>query len=118
MSNGFQGAQGFGVDPNTAMQRQLSQDERYAREMELASKLASLPNSELGYDWLNSGVPQGQMVSGHYVAPSMTQYLANAAKQGMGGLMVKRRGDAAKALAEELARKYGAPAPTNSGTTE
>jgi hypothetical protein len=33
----------------------------------------------------NAEMPQGQMVSGHYVAPSWTQYLANIANQYVGG---------------------------------
>ena len=33
----------------------------------------------------NAEMPQGQMVSGHYVAPSWTQYLANIAGQYAGG---------------------------------
>ena len=33
----------------------------------------------------NAEAPQGQMVSGHYVAPSWTQYLANAANKYVGG---------------------------------
>lgn len=113
MSNGFQSYQGYGSNLSPELQRQLMMENRGADDMQLASQLASLPNSELGYEWLNDRTPQGQMISGQYVAPNMTQYLASAAKQGLGGLMVKRRGDAAKALAEELARKYGSMSPVN-----
>ena len=36
-----------------------------------------------------SQMPQGQMVSGHYVAPSITQYLAQALKSGLGGSIAR-----------------------------
>lgn len=108
MSNAFQSYQGFGISPE-------QMDPQRKAQMELAASLAALPNTELGYEWLGSDVPKGQMVSGHFVAPSMTQYLASAAKQGLGGLMVKRRGDQAAALAKAFAERTAKP--TNPGVT-
>ena len=50
--------------------------------------------------------PQGQMVSGHYVAPSWTQYLANLAGKYMGGQqekdIIKQYGEYNKSQAEKL----------------
>jgi len=42
-------------------------------------------NQMLAQQLLQSEAPQGQMVSGHYVAPSITQHLAHALRQYQGG---------------------------------
>jgi hypothetical protein len=112
MSNGYQQAQGFGAQSaQTELQRQFM--ERQKQEWELAQGLAGLPDTELAYNWLEDNGPQGAMVSGRYVAPSWSQHMANAAKMGMGGLMVNNRNVQAKALAAELAKRYGNPAAEN-----
>jgi len=109
MNNGFQNAQGYGVNSaQTELQRQLREERRLQEEMQLAANLASLPNTDLGYDWLGAEQPRGGMVGNHFVPPSMSQHLNGAAKQGLGGLMVKRRGDMASALAQALAARYAA----------
>ena len=51
----------------------------------------------------NAEMPQGQMVSGHYVAPSWTQYLANIANQYVGGKEAKE----VEHSAEKLRKKHG-----------
>ena len=94
MNNSMQQMQGFGVDP---------EQNKFQQQMQLAAALASMPDTDVAYNWMEGDMPQGEMVSGHYVAPSWAQYAANALKQGIGGMMVKRRGD----KAEEVANLYG-----------
>jgi hypothetical protein len=101
MGNGYQQAQGFGTQSAQAeLQRKMLEEQMGGDQMALAAKLAALPNTDLAYDWLADNGPQGSVVSGHYVAPSWSQHMANAAKMGVGGLMVKRRGDAASEVAK------------------
>ena len=107
MNNGMQKMQGFGVDP-----------QQNQRELELSQKLAALPDTDLGYDWLQGDMPKGEMVSGHYIAPSWSQHLANALKMGMGGQIINRRGKMAGELAKIMAERnqmsqgmQGAPGP-------
>lgn len=104
--------QQYGAPMDQATMQRLNQDEeRRRQDAQLAGSLASLPNTELGYEWLGADMPAGQMISGRYVAPSMTQNLAAMVQKGLGGMMVKRRGDQAKALAQALAGRYGAGGP-------
>ena len=55
---------------------------------------------EMGMD-----TPQGQMVSGIYVAPSWTQYMSQALKQGMGAYQAKKAEEGIKAAGEERQAK-------------
>lgn len=57
--------------PTFGGQEQMPQDDTMM-QLELKRKLA------LADALKNQAMPEGQMVSGHYVAPSFTQYLANA----------------------------------------
>ena len=57
---------------------QVNPDDEILKSIDLKRKLA-LAASLKG----SSDTPQGQMVSGHYVAPSWTQYLASAVNKGM-----------------------------------
>lgn len=52
----------------------------------LARQLRMQQEAQFGQQMLQDGqqTPQGQMVSGHYVAPSITQYLANGLKSYVG----------------------------------
>lgn len=50
-------------------------------------------------------IPQGQMVSGHYVAPSITQYMANALKSYQANQMQKEADSKQAKLAEALKQK-------------
>lgn len=56
-----------------------SSDDATLAQINLKRKLA------LADSLRNTPVPQGQMVSGHYVKPSWTQYLAGAVTQGLAG---------------------------------
>lgn len=62
---------------------------------------------QLAQQLLNQGqeTPQGQMVSGHYVAPSWTQYLAQGLKSYMGGKQMSEAEQAQKAYGEEQKAK-------------
>jgi hypothetical protein len=57
--------------PDTA-EVQFSQD-RYLCQQQAAS---AFPTSKVHFAGANQAPPQGQMVSGHYIAPSATQYLS------------------------------------------
>lgn len=109
MANGYQNAQGFGAQSVQAeLQRRLAEEQQSQDQVQLAAKLAGLPDTELGYDWLGAEMPKGEMVSGRYVAPSWTQQVASATKQGLGGMMINRRNQAAKQVAfefEEMMRR-------------
>lgn len=58
-----------------------------------------------------SQMPQGQMVSGHYVAPSITQYLAQALKSGLGGSIARdvpnQMADVSQAQRDSVYRQFG-----------
>lgn len=97
MQNGFQNNQGFG-GAMTAEELQ-----KMEAQSQLAQQLAKLPNTDFGYDMLGAQQPEGQMVSGHFVPPSITQNASAAMQQAMGGQMVGRRGDMAAQLAKALA---------------
>lgn len=60
--------------PTFGGQEQMPQDDTMM-QLELKRKLA------LADALKNQAMPEGQMVSGHYVAPSLTQYLANLANK-------------------------------------
>ena len=79
---------GSGNTPN-----QLPQDDTMM-QLELKRKFA------LADALKNQAMPEGQMVSGHYVAPSWTQYLANAVGKYQGGQAenqaIKQYGDYTK----------------------
>ena len=90
--NSFQKQQGFGVMPQ-------QQD---PRQWELAAGLAALPDSKMANDYMNAEQPDGQMVSGHYVAPSITQNVAALAKNFTGGQMYRDRNEQTKALINAL----------------
>ncbi|MFW7342865.1 hypothetical protein V0R37_15155 [Pollutimonas sp. H1-120] len=47
-------------------------------------RMQLMHNQALAQRLMQSEMPQGQMVSGHYVAPNITQYLAHGLKQYMG----------------------------------
>lgn len=71
----------------------------YARQTQLArqQKLAEMLQTQ-GLE-----IPQGQMVSGHYVAPAASQHLARLASV-LGGTYLNSRNDEKQA---ELAKQYG-----------
>ena len=92
MANNMQGYQGYGVNTDD--------DDVQA---ELISGLAGLPQTDLAYDWMLNGTPQGRMVGEVFVPPSWTQYVADAAKTGLGGMMLNRRNQKAQQLAEAIA---------------
>jgi hypothetical protein len=58
-----------------------------------------------------SQMPQGQMVSGHYVAPSITQYLAQALKSGLGGSIARgapdQMADVSQAQRDSVYSQFG-----------
>ena len=95
MSNANKNFMGFGVDP-----------ESQASEYDLMAGLAGLPDTEVAYDWMLNGGPQGQLIGDVYVPPSWSQYAADAAKTGMGAMMLNNRNNAAKELARAIANKY------------
>lgn len=97
MDNGFQSEQGYGAALTPEQVKKMQEQSL------LAQQLAKLPNTEFGYDMLGADQPQGGMVSGHFVPPSVGQHASAAMQQGLGGLMVKRRGDMAADLAKALA---------------
>lgn len=97
MQNGFQGNQGFG-GAMTAEELQ-----KMEAQSQLAQQLAKLPNTDFGYDMLGAQQPEGGMVSGHFVPPSITQNASAAMQQALGGQVVGRRGDMAAQLAKALA---------------
>jgi hypothetical protein len=90
--NQFQKPQGFGATPQ-------QQD---PRQWELAAGLAALPDSKLTNAYMTEEQPEGQMVSGHYVAPSWTQNLAALGKNALGGQMYRQRDAQTQALIEAL----------------
>ena len=92
MSNQFQKQQGFGVMPQ-------QQD---PRQWELAAGLAALPDGRLTNEYMTAEQPNGQMVSGHFVAPSITQNMAALAKNFTGGQMYRERNEQTKALINAL----------------
>ena len=55
--------------------------------------------------------PQGQMVSGHYVAPSITQHLAQALRTGLGGSLMgsmpERQAELAQAQRDSVYSQFG-----------
>lgn len=88
--NQFQKPQGYGIpqpDP---------------RQWELAAGLAALPDSKLTNDYMTAEQPNGQMISGHFVAPSITQNMAALAKNYMGGQMYRQRDAQTAALINAL----------------
>ena len=93
MANNMQGYQGYGVDPNAEI------------EGELMAGLAGLPNTDVAYDWLLNGGPKGEMVGNVFVPPSWTQYAADAAKTGIGAMMLNNRNQKAQELAKLLQGK-------------
>lgn len=65
-------------------------------------------------------MPQGQMVSGHYVAPNMTQYLSQALKSYMGGRGVNRADQESQALrtrANQERQQWMGEMPTGTDNT-
>ena len=102
MSKGMQGYMGYGVDPNVDI------------EAELMTGLAGLPNTDVAYDWLLNGGPQGEMIGDVFVPPSWTQYAADAAKTGIGAMMLNNRNQKAQELAKLLQGKL---APSQSSST-
>ena len=54
----------------------------------------------------NAEMPQGQMVSGHYVAPSWTQYIANAYGKYKGGKEAEQAMQDYSAMQQAKAKKY------------
>jgi hypothetical protein len=52
-------------------------------------------------------IPQGQMISGRYVAPSFTQNLASLANAYVGGELAKKGDKQALELAAQLRQRYG-----------
>ena len=88
----------------------------------LSAELAALPDSELGYEWIKQGMPQGQQLPGYmggvYVPPSITQQMANAYRQQQGAGIVRNRGDKAGELAQMISERLrqkqaqGSQAPT------
>lgn len=92
MSNQYQQQQGFGVQPQQTDPRQW----------ELAAGLAALPDGDMTADYMNEQQPDGQMVSGHYVAPAISQNMAALAKNYMGGQMYGERNKQTKALIDAL----------------
>lgn len=81
----------------------------------LARQLRLQQDAQYGQQMLQEGqqVPQGQMVSGHYVAPSFTQYLANALKTGVGRSALNQIPQEASALGraqmQGINRMFGVP---------
>ena len=103
MSKGMQGYMGYGVDPNAEI------------EAELMTGLAGLPDTGVAYDWLLNGAPQGGMIGDVFVPPSWTQYAANAAKTGIGAMMLNNRNQKAQELAKLLQGKLAPSQPGNMG---
>jgi len=93
MAKGMQGYQGYGVNTDDDIQA------------ELIAGLAGLPDTELAYDWMLNGVPEGEMVGNVFVPPSWTQYAAGAAKAALGGKLLNNRNQKAQALAEQIANR-------------
>lgn len=56
-------------------------------------------------------MPQGQMVSGHYVAPSITQYLAQALKSGLSGSIARdmpsQMADMSRSQTQSIYNQFG-----------
>jgi len=102
MDKSMQGYMGYGVDPNAEI------------EGELMAGLAGLPNTDVAYDWLLNGGPKGEMVGNVFVPPSWTQYAADAAKTGIGAMMLNNRNQKAQELAKLLQNKL---APSQSPGT-
>jgi hypothetical protein len=89
---GMMAPQGYGVNPSY----QANQDKQW----QLAAALASMPDSGLTNKLMNEGQPEGQMVSGVFVPPSITQQLSGVAGNALGaGLMRKRNGQAKDLIA-------------------
>lgn len=89
-NNNFQQFQGYGVpqyDPN---------------QWDVAAQVAALPDTGLTNKFINTAMPEGQMISGHYVAPSWSQNLAAGLKQGMGGQMYSEGTKARNAMVKLL----------------
>jgi hypothetical protein len=84
-NNGFQQYQGFGVQP------QQQQPDQW----EVAARLAAMPDTGLTNRYMNAEMPQGEMVSGHYVAPSWTQHL-DAGLRRVAGQQMYNEGTAAR----------------------
>lgn len=76
-------------------QYELAQNQRYAQML-----------AEDG-----AQMPQGQMVSGHYVAPSITQYLAQALKSGLGGSIARdmpaQMADISRSQTQSIYNQFG-----------
>lgn len=88
--NGFQQPQGFGVQ------------QQQPNQWELAARMAALPDSRLTNEYMLAEQPQGQMISGRYVAPSWTQSLAALGKNAVGGQMYRQRDAQTAALINAL----------------
>ena len=91
--NTFQQPQGFGVQPQNPDQ------------WDIAARMAALPDTGLTNRYMNAEMPEGGMVSGHFVAPSITQNMAAGLKQAMGGQMYQEGTAARKALVDYLRNK-------------
>lgn len=85
--------------PNQVVGEQAPMDDAYAQLL-LKRKLAQADALR------NQQMPQGQMVSGHYVAPSWTQYLANAVGQYKGTQKEKEAMKEYGGYQSEKQRKY------------
>lgn len=68
-------------------------------------------NQLMAQQLLQSEAPQGQMVSGHYVAPSITQHLAHALRQYQGNRMMgelpQQAADLQRAQMQQMAAAFG-----------
>lgn len=68
-------------------------------------------NQMMAQQLMQSEAPQGQMVSGHYVAPSITQHLAHALRQYQGNKAMselpQQAAELKQAEAQQMARMFG-----------
>jgi len=92
-----QGFQGFGVKPQQSID-----------QWQLAAALAQMNDSGLVKDLMTREQPGGRMVGDRYVAPSWTQSLDGAVKQGLGAYQYKQNMDMKKQFMQQMALNGGA----------
>jgi len=104
---GMTGMMGYGIDPRY----QANQDKQW----QLAAALSAMPDSGITKGLMNDAAPDGQMVSGHYVAPSITQQMSGLAGNALGGVLMKKRNSQAQdliaALRDNQGGQQGMPTP-------
>ena len=100
---GMTGMMGYGIDPRY----QANQDKQW----QLAAALSAMPDSGITKGLMNDSAPDGQMVSGHYVAPSITQQMSGLAGNALGASLMKKRNLQAQDLIAALRGNQGGGVP-------